>query len=116
MTTIRSAVGRPFTTDLTPDQRRSYTQLSTAIADAIDNGQSVPCLRLPGLFDLSLAKPTTPAADDEDRVNRLVRRRELAALRARLCDRCPVLQECGEYATSGVQVYGFLAGSWRRGR
>ena len=117
MTTTRSAAaGRPFTTDLTDEQRRNYTRLSTSIADAIDDGQSVPCLRLPAFFDLNLTQPRNRAANAQDRANELAVRRQLAELRQGLCERCPVLQQCIDYAGSGVQVYGFLAGSWRRGR
>lgn len=122
MTTTRAAIpGRPFTTDLTAEQRRKYARLAASIGDAIDDGKSVPCLRLPTFFDLNLTKPdlTRPrsAADGSaDRAAELAHRRELAALRERLCRQCPVLQQCGDYANSGVQVYGFLAGSWCRGR
>lgn len=118
MTTARTAAGtgRPFTTDLTAEQRRNYSRLASSIADAIDNGQSVPCLRLPTFFDLNLTKPKVPATSAEDRANEQAHRRGLAALREGLCQRCPVLQQCRDYASSGVQVYGFLAGSWRRGR
>ena len=53
MTTRTAAgTGRPFTTDLTAEQRRNYARLASSIADAIDDGQSVPCLRLPTFFDL----------------------------------------------------------------
>ncbi len=117
MTTRTTAgTGRPFTTDLTAEQRRHYARLASSIADAIDDGQSVPCLRLPTFFDQNLTKPKSPAASAEDRAKEQAHRRELAVLREGLCQRCPVLQQCREYASSGVQVHGFLAGSWRRGR
>ena len=118
MTTMRTAAGtgRPFTTDLTAEQQRNYTRLATSIGDAIDDGQSVPCLRLPTFFDLNLTNPKSSAGSAEDRATELAHRRELAALREGLCQRCPVLLQCRDYASSGVQVYGFLAGSWRRGR
>ena len=95
MTTTRSAAaGRPFTTDLTDEQRRNYTRLSTSIADAIDDGQSVPCLRLPAFFDLNLTQPRNRAANAQDRASELAVRRQLAELRQGLCERCPVLQQC----------------------
>lgn len=118
MTTTRSAAaGRPFTTDLTDEQRRNYTRLATSIADAIDDGRPVPCLRVPAFFDLNLTQPRRDrTANAEDRAGELAVRRQLNELRQGLCERCPVLQQCIDYASSGVQVYGFLAGSWRRGR
>lgn len=100
-------------TGLTPYQGRRYAGLATAIADAIDSGRSIPCVRLPAFFDVSLAKPKIPADNDEDRANELARRRELVAIRAGMCEGCPVLEQCTKYASSGVQVHGFVAGSWR---
>ena len=118
-TPTATGASRPFITDLTDEQRRNYTELTTAITKAIDSGRAVPCLRLPTFFDQNLTKPKLSSRSTETAEERALdaaQRRQLAALRTELCQRCPVLETCAGYAASGVQVYGFLAGTWRGGR
>ena len=112
MTMTRTAAtggaGRPFTTDLTDEQRRNYTRLTTSIADAIDDGQSVPCLRLPGFFDVNLTRPRTVADSDEERTRQLAHRRQLAALREGLCHAAP----CYRNAPTTPKAVCRSTGSW----
>lgn len=100
----RSRSGRPCTRELTEHQVRSYSNLSAAIAEAIDAGRSVPCIRLPTLFDR--AEQETGGRPAEHGVQ---------GLRRDLCAACPVIAECLAYVNSGVAVHGFVAGAWRQG-
>lgn len=100
----RSRSGRPCTRDLTEDQARSYSTLSAAIADAMDGGRAVPCIRLPTLFDR--AEQETGGRPAEHGVQ---------SIRRDLCASCPVIQQCEAYVASGVAVHGFVAGAWRQG-
>lgn len=100
----RSRSGRPYTRDLTEDQARSYFNLSTAIADAIDRGRSVPCIRLPELFN----REERDAGGRPDE-------RGLQGTRRDACASCPVIDLCRAYVDSGVAVHGFVAGAWRHG-
>lgn len=83
---------------------RSYPNLSTAIADAIDGGRPVPCIRIPALFD---------------RVEQETRGRPaefgVRSIRRDLCASCPVIGQCRAYVDSGVAVHGFVAGAWKHG-
>lgn len=100
----RSRSGRPYTRELTEDQVRMYSNLSTAIADAIDGGRSVPCIRLPALFDR--VEQDTGGRPAEHGVQ---------SIRRDLCAACPVIEQCQAYVDSGVAVHGFVAGAWRHG-
>jgi len=102
--TTRSTSGRPCTRELTEDQVRSYSNLSAAIADAIDGGRAVPCIRLPTLFDR--AEQETGGRPAEHGVQ---------GIRRDLCASCPAIAECLAYVDSGVAVHGFVAGAWRQG-
>ncbi|HEX8509289.1 MAG TPA: hypothetical protein VF635_07305 [Propionibacteriaceae bacterium] len=101
---MRSRSGRPYTRDLTEDQVRSYSNLSIAIADAIDGGRAVPCIRIPALFDR--VEQETGGRPAEHGVQ---------GIRRNLCASCPVIEQCRAYVDSGVQVHGFVAGAWRHG-
>lgn len=98
----RSRSGRPYTRELTEDQVRMYSNLSTAITNAIDGGRSVPCIRLPALFDR--AEQDSGGRPDEHGVQ---------SIRRELCASCPVIEQCRAYVDSGVAVHGFVAGAWR---
>lgn len=100
----RSMPGRPYTLELTENQVRRYSNLTTAIADAIDAGRPVPCIRIPALFDR--APQDTGGRPAEHGVQ---------GIRRDLCASCPVIDQCRAYVDSGVPVYGFVAGAWRQG-
>lgn len=100
----QSRSGRPYTRNLTEDQVRSYSNLSIAIADAIDGGRAVPCIRIPALFDR--VEQETGGRPAEHGVQ---------GIRRNLCASCAVIEQCRAYVDSGVQVHGFVAGAWRQG-
>lgn len=99
-----STASRPCAPGPTEDQLRTYANLSTAIANAIDSGGSVPCILFPALFD-RIERDTggRPADHGEE------------SLRRDLCAGCPVIGQCRTFVDSGIAVNGFVAGAWRLG-
>lgn len=82
-----------------------YSNLSNAIADSIDGGRSVPCIRLPALFDRV----------EQDTGGRPAGRARVQSIGRDLCAACPVIEQCRAYIESSGAVHGFAAGAWRHG-
>lgn len=99
--------------EFTASQLRAFTTLASAIQISLEAGQRVPCHERPTLFDATAR--TTKRAEGSDPAGAFgVIRQQIfddeERLRQRLCRGCPALQACRTYATSGVEISGFVAG------
>lgn len=86
------------------EEQRAYTRawmtLSTAITEALDDGLGVGCVSMPRLYTQRRVSKRDPQARLE------------ATFRDRLCNACPVRQQCDDYAEivtiQRIRVTGYL--------